>query len=75
MIYASLDEIIDSVGEDTKVLTNADRIRAMSDEELAAFLYDDGEAMCKDQMVCSEYGCKDCILDWLKQPVREDNDG
>lgn len=51
--------------------TNADRIRAMSDEALAAFLYDDGEAMCKDQRVCSEYGCKDCILDWLKQPVKD----
>ena len=49
--------------------SNADRIRAMSDEELAVFLYDEGEVICKDQRVCSEYGCKDCILDWLRQPT------
>lgn len=54
----------------SKQLTRADRIRAMSDEELAAFLYDEGEVICKDQRGCSEYGCKECILDWLKQPVK-----
>ena len=49
--------------------TNADRIRAMSDEELADLLYND--PMCKVQSYCSEYGCQDCILDWLKQPVKD----
>ena len=74
MLYASLDEIIDSTGKDTKVLTNADRIRAMSDEELAAFWGADG--FCD---ICEE-GCDhftyigDCemqFLRWLKQPVKD----
>ena len=54
--------------------TNADRIRAMSDEELAVFL---GEYRFRD--ICEE-GCADCtyhgdcdkrLLDWLKHPVEE----
>lgn len=43
--------------------TNADRIRAMSDEEMAEFLYTeflDGE------------GTKSRITEWLKQPAEED---
>ena len=55
-------------------MTNADRIRAMSDEELAVFL---GE--CKFCDICEE-GCDYCtyegdcderLLDWLKQPVKD----
>ena len=55
-----------------KVQTNADRIRAMSDEELAEFL---GGYQFAD--MCDE-GCDNCtyhgdcdkrILEWLKQPV------
>lgn len=60
--------------DECKPQTNADRIRAMSDEELAKFLYTD--PMCEGQRYCSEYGCEDCILDWLRQPVKDgDNDG
>ena len=53
-------------------MTNADRIRAMSDEELAEFL---GEYKFCD--ICVE-GCADCtyhgdcdkrLMDWLKQPA------
>lgn len=48
-------------------MTNADRIRAMSDEELA------------DVVVCPHTGnwdlcrddCKKCRLEWLKQPAEE----
>ena len=52
--------------------TNADRIRAMSDEELCKFL---GE--CKFCDICEE-GCDSCtysgdcdkrLLEWLKQPA------
>ena len=63
-----------------KVETNADRIRAMSDEELAEFISrieigDFGQQvygktfcdMCKDQ-----YECDDCRLWWLQQPAEED---
>ena len=61
-------------------MTNADRIRAMSDEELAEFISrieigDFGQQvygktfcdMCKDQ-----YECDDCRLWWLQQPAEED---
>ena len=54
--------------------TNADRIRAMSDEELCKFL---GEYKFCD--ICEE-GCDSCtyngdcdkrLLEWLKQPAKE----
>lgn len=51
-----------------RIKTNADRIRAMTDEELATKLYlstcihvFDSEVKCKDN------GCKKCWLDWLRQ--------
>ena len=46
-------------------LTNADRIRAMTDEELAELLfqvgYDNG------------WGMKEYALEWLQQPAEEDD--
>lgn len=56
-----------------KPLTNADRIRAMSDEELAAWLGRDcpkGRFAREDE---TEHGCKDfstcmaCWLAWLQE--------
>lgn len=62
------------------IITNADRIRAMSDEELSEFISrieigDFGQQvygktfcdMCKGQ-----YECDDCRLWWLQQPAKED---
>ena len=58
------------------VKTNADRIRSMSDEELAVAI---AELACTG--ACNDFGitvnvkcCRDCtkcigIIDWLKQPV------
>ena len=51
--------------------TNADRIRSMSDEELAEII-----ACPKglfDRMECFEYSrhCEDCVLEWLQQPAEE----
>lgn len=43
--------------------TNADRIRRMSDEELAKFLEYEGGGACAE--VCG-------WLDWLQQPSKED---
>ena len=47
-----------------KPMTNADRIRAMTDEELAELLfrvgYDNG------------WGMKEYALEWLQQPAEED---
>lgn len=58
-----------------KPITNADRIRAMSDEELAAFMFNANGC----PMWVSDYSCKEdngchgakgaCWLDWLKQDV------
>jgi len=49
-------------GDDTNVATNADRIRSMSDEELARFLGDEPPY----------FSTYEKYLDWLKQPVKED---
>lgn len=59
-----------------KPQTNADRIRAMSDEELAEFLEDE-TWMCESYDFCHE--CPrvemsgDCVsvLGWLRQPVKD----
>ena len=52
-----------------KPITNADRIRAMSDEELAEFI-GDGPLLDICPHNCLEdldRPCKVCILDWLKE--------
>lgn len=72
-----------NLAKDTKVLTNADRIRAMSDEELAAWLADDSwdchncseherlsdNPLLRDER-CDEK-CAEHCLDWLRQPVKD----
>jgi hypothetical protein len=50
-----------------KQQTNADRIRAMTDEELAKMVvcpHAGNWDLCKDD-------CKKCRLEWLKQPAEE----
>lgn len=61
-------------------MSNADRIRAMSDEELSEFIsrieigdfgpqvY--GKTFC--DMCKGQYECDDCRLWWLQQPAEED---
>lgn len=65
--------------------TNADRIRHMSDEELAVFL-DDLTCLCVDcndhdgvnencpiyKQGCGRYCEPKDLMDWLQQPVKED---
>lgn len=60
--------------EDKQPQTNADRIRAMSDEELAELLSDDERACPPRHRNCRKHitECGGCWLEWLKQPVRED---
>lgn len=62
-------------------MTNADRIRAMSDEDLAAFLERVHEAPCSaccDNLYwcrrnnAPEPVCKKHFLEWLQQPAEED---
>lgn len=54
-------------------MTNADRIRSMTDEELAGLLlrHPVCDIKAKHRESCSEYGCKDCILEWMQQPTEE----
>lgn len=57
--------------------TNGDKIRAMTDEELADWLTD-GHDKCDICKLCSfgacriESECEKGVLEWLKQEVRED---
>ena len=51
-----------------KPMTKADRIRAMSDDELAYWI------MCPyDSPFCDgvEHNCVECTKDWLQQPAEE----
>lgn len=57
-----------------KTVTNAERIRAMSDEELASVVMCPNDASlanisCDKSDHCD---CYACILDWLHQPAEED---
>ena len=67
----------------TEPITNADRIRAMSDDELAKFIDDIAQSVA-DGEYCTAflnvknfpYSCEDAkkacvahVVDWLKQPV------
>ena len=53
-------------------LSNADRIRAMSDEELAMLIW---RGVCDiisaSDAHCEYTTCYDCVLGWIKQPVKD----
>ncbi len=64
------------------IVTNADRIRAMTDEELAKFLQKTRggcRALTTESYVCDFYAddlnadCKACWLDWLKQESKNES--
>lgn len=63
-----------------KPLTHADRIRSMSDEELAAMLawpYIASPSWCAEHTTCPYIGedptpCNKCALGWLKQEATDD---
>lgn len=64
------------IDSDPELITNADKIRAMSDEELAVFL--ESSRGCPSDDDC-EYGVhatpENCIkhwTTWLQQPAEED---
>lgn len=57
-----------------KPQTNADRIRAMSDEELAKWLCDISTAECCDRSCPARDMCDigdNGMIKWLKQPAEE----
>ena len=51
----------------SKTKTNADRIRAMSDEELAKTISGDQIYPWCTEEPCKYDSCTDCVLAWLKQ--------
>ena len=58
----------------SKSLTNGDRIRAMTDEELAYWmthLHEDGHCLNERCQIFQDNTCDECVLDWLKQPAKE----
>ena len=69
MAVKALEDVTDkNVGK----MTNADRIRSMTDEELANIIecpygnpYFDEHLPCKGS-------CHDCLLIWLQRPAEED---
>lgn len=77
----SPDSDLDRECKDYMQATHADRIRSMSDEELAEFIsrieigdfgpqvY--GKTFC--DMCKGQYECDDCRLWWLQQPAEEED--
>lgn len=66
------DDIPDAFPEDV-TQTNADRIRAMTDEEMADWLYEyaGSSPNCdRARIAVDNKNCADCWLDWLKQEAR-----
>lgn len=60
-----------------KAKTNADSIRAMTDEEIADFLCDIGECdrRCPAKIgdcFFSDSSCRSAWLDWLKEEAKDD---
>lgn len=56
-----------------KPMSNADRIRAMSDEELADVIMCPMEISCISDL-CEKnlsYTCVECSLQWLREPAEE----
>ena len=52
--------------------TNADRIRSMTDEDLAEVLFGSCiEHMGVDECSHPEEACKSCVMDWLKAESEE----
>ena len=78
MAVKALEDVTDkNVGK----MTNADRIRAMSDKELVRLRYR-GAPHCKsdDPMKCNRHDfadgmspCELCYYEWLQQPAEEDD--
>ncbi len=65
-------------GVQKRIITNADRIRSMSDEELAEFFMQEYD--CEDSFTCPvphpcptsrEASCKQCFLDWLRSEATD----
>lgn len=69
----TLKEWVDNISEPQ---TNADKIRTMSDKELAELFSNDNCGYCRIHDFCFAKGCQanceDIWLDWLKEEAKEE---
>lgn len=64
-------EVKEILKQEEKPKTNADRIRSMTDEELALAVMCPADIMGGDTK-CDRYGnCRKCALDWLQRESEE----
>ena len=77
--------LMDQEGKDTYLPTNADRIRAMSDEAIAEYVCRNSiNTLC--DIICGgecnaistlkrsgDWACKEIVMKWLQQPAEEDD--
>ena len=74
-LYEAVQAFTRKLIDHEKPQTNADRIRAMSDEELAEFLHSvylgTNELCLAYPQIEKENGCKGVAFRWLKQPVKD----
>ena len=76
LIKEAIDEWILEKKRKAKLMTNADRIRNMTDEELAEFLVKVNSAIQNCMIVDCKYegidrDCKDCFLEWLQAEAKD----
>ena len=67
-----MQRVIDEHNKSQQSFTNADRIRAMSDEELAEVLgklVHCGGCPMRDNCKVDDLPCNNVLIEWLKQPA------
>ena len=66
---------VETPKDSRNIITNADRIRSMSDEELARWLVDATvcERVCGEDEYCHGNECVERVTRWLKQPSKEEH--
>lgn len=57
-----------------KVKTNGDRIREMSDEELAGMIMGAPLICAKIKLCGDKSGCEECCLAWLRTPAESEGE-
>jgi hypothetical protein len=68
---------IETPNDSRNKMTNADRIRSMTDEELARWLVGATvcERVCHEDEYCHGNECVKRVTDWLKQPSKTEGGG
>jgi Lar family restriction alleviation protein len=66
---------VETPKDSRNIVTNADRIRSMTDEELAVWLVDANmcERVCAEEDYCGCDVCVKRVIDWLERPVKEEH--